>query len=355
MAANSEFIDLCMRELTLCGVHDDETVAVLSAGEERSEYVDAFLGAALGLGASAFHVRLPTGSGNVAADSGGGWEVGTTGLAGNRGAIEALKQADILVDLIFLLFSKEQLAIQESGTRILTCLEPVDNLERLLPTEELRYRVEAAGALLGRARQLRFTNRHGTDVTYELGVYPVITEYGYTDTPGRWDHWPAGFLFTGGADDGIDGRVVIAPGDIVFPFKEYVADPITLTIERGRIIDIRGGLQADILREYMTGFDDEQAYGISHIGWGLNQNARWSSLATDKRGMGMESRAFYGNVLFSTGPNQELGGTNDTVCHVDVPMRNCSLYLDGEPILQDGDVVVDELKSPASTGVGLRP
>jgi 2,5-dihydroxypyridine 5,6-dioxygenase len=355
MRANPEFIDLCTRELTLCRVHRDETVAVLSAGDERPEYVDAFLSAALSLGASAYHVRLPLGSGNVAADSAGGWKVGATGLAGNRGAIEALKQADILIDLIFLLFSKEQLAIQEAGTRILTCLEPIDNLARLLPTEELRYRVEAAGTLLGQARHLRFTNQHGTDVTYQLGVYPVITEYGYTDTPGRWDHWPAGFLFTGGADDGIDGRVVIAPGDIVFPFKEYVADPITLTIERGRIIDIRGGVQADILRDYMASFSDQKAYGISHIGWGLNESARWSSLATDKRGMGMESRAFCGSVLFSTGPNQELGGTNDTVCHVDVPMRNCSLYLDGEPILLDGDLVVDGLKPAEPTAIASSP
>ena len=22
----------------------------------------------------------------------------------------------------------------------------------------------------------------------------ILTEYGYTDTPGRWDHWPSGFL-----------------------------------------------------------------------------------------------------------------------------------------------------------------
>ena len=36
-----------------------------------------------------------------------------------------------------------------------------------------------------------------------------MTQYGYTDTPGRWDHWPAGFLFTGGDDDGVDGKVVI--------------------------------------------------------------------------------------------------------------------------------------------------
>ena len=52
-------------------------------------------------------------------------------------------------------------------------------------------------------RLMRFTNAAGSDVTYKLGAYPVITQYGYTDTPGRWDHWPSGFLFSQGKDDGV--------------------------------------------------------------------------------------------------------------------------------------------------------
>jgi 2,5-dihydroxypyridine 5,6-dioxygenase len=342
MAASPEFTDLCVKELTLCGVHEGEVVAVLSAGDERQDYADAFLRAAQSLGASTFQVRLPTGSGNVANDAAGAWTVGATGLAGNPGAVEALKGANLVVDLIFLLFSKEQMEIQASGTRILTCLEPVETLARLFPTRDLRRRIEAAEELLASARELRVTNPHGTDVTYQLGTFPVITEYGFVDTPGRWDHWPSGILFTGGADDGVDGRVVIAPGDIIFPFKQYVRSPITLTIDAGRIVDIAGELEAELLRDYMEGFDDPEAYGISHIGWGLNEKARWSGLATDNRSMGMEARGFLGNVLFSTGPNGELGGTNDTLCHVDVPMRNCSLYLDGTPIVVDGKIVVPE-------------
>ena len=97
----------------------------------------------------------------------------------------------------------------------------------------------------------------------------------------------------------------------------------------------------------MASFNDERAYGIAHIGWGMLETAKWGILATDRRGMGMHGRSFYGNVLFSTGPNGELGGTNDTLCHVDVPMRNCSLYLDDEPIVVDGDIVVEEMKAAA--------
>jgi len=338
------FVDLCVRELELCGVREGEVLAVLSQGDERLDYADAFLAAAVTLGAAAFHVRLPDASAALAGEA-GQWKVGATPLAGNRAAVEALKRADIVIDLVFLLFSKEQLEIQESGTRTLLCMEPIDNLARMFPTPELRERVEAGAALLQGAKTLRFTNGHGTDVVYRLGAYPVVTQYGYTDTPGRWDHWPSGFPFTGAADDGVDGRVVVAPGDILFPFKSYVRDGIEFTVEAGRIVDIRGGVDAELLKDYMAGFDDPDAYGISHIGWGLMKEARWSGLATDRRSIGMESRSFYGNVLFSTGPNGELGGANDTQCHVDIPMRGCSLFLDGEPVIIDGDVVVEEMKA----------
>ena len=33
------FVDLCVKELLLCGVHEGETVAVLSQGDERRTYV----------------------------------------------------------------------------------------------------------------------------------------------------------------------------------------------------------------------------------------------------------------------------------------------------------------------------
>jgi 2,5-dihydroxypyridine 5,6-dioxygenase len=344
------FTDLCRDELELCGIGEGSTIAVLSQGNRKLDYVDAFLAAADQLGATGFNVRLPAVDSSLDGEE-GMWEVGDTPLKGNRPAIEALKGVDLVIDTVFLLFSPEQMEIQESGTRVLLCIEPIEHIEAMQPSKRLRERVEAGAEILGKAKELRFTNAAGTDVTYQLGTYPTMTQYGYTDTPGRWDHWPSGFLFTGGADDGVDGKVVIAPGDIIFPFKSYVQTPIELTIEHGKITSIDGGVDADLLREYMASFRDPDAYGISHIGWGMLETAQWSILAHDRRGMGMHGRSFYGNVLFSTGPNGELGGPNETLCHVDVPMRNCSLYLDGEPIVVDGEIVVDVLKADEPVSV----
>jgi 2,5-dihydroxypyridine 5,6-dioxygenase len=271
--------------------------------------------------------------------------VGQTALAGNRSAIEALKGADLVIDLMFLLFSKEQLEIQAAGTRMLLVAEPFEVLARLFPTRELRERVEAGAARLAKAKQLRFTNPAGTDVTYELGQYPLLTEYGFTDTPGRWDHWPGGFLATQSNDAKVHGRVVMDRRDILFPFNKYVQEPIEFTIREGYIVEVKGSADAAMVREYIESFHDPRAYAVSHIGWGLNQLAQWDYLATGKPTLGMDGRACYGNVLFSTGPNVELGGTNDTSCHLDLPMKGCTLYLDDELIVKDGDIVPKDMRA----------
>jgi 2,5-dihydroxypyridine 5,6-dioxygenase len=344
MATDAEMVSLFKAELELCKVRPGQTVAVLSEGETRADYARAFLLAAQQLGATSFHVNLPP-----KLQSGGfAGNMGKTSLAGNRPAIEALKGANIVIDLMFLLFSEEQLEITNSGTRMLLVMEPIEVLSRMFPNEDLRRRVEVGEQLLKNAKVMHITSPHGTDVTYRLGAYPVMTEYGYTDTPGRWDHWPSGFMFTGAHDDGVNGTVVLAPGDIICAFRRFVESPVKFTIERGRVTNIQGdGLEAALIRNYMASFRDERAYAISHIGWGLNERADWHHMAVadPQKEIGMDALAYYGNVLFSTGPNSELGGKNDTPCHLDMPLRGCTLTLDGNVIVKDGEVVPREMRA----------
>ncbi len=146
-------------------------------------------------------------------------------------------------------------------------------------------------------------------------------------------------------------KVVIDSGDLLLdPILRYVSEPIVLTIKKGYITDIAGGgAEGAIMRDFMKGFRDPKAYAVSHIGWGLDENARWTFLATSPAAgdsLGVDGRCYYGNVLFSTGPNTELGGTNDTQCHLDIPLKNCSLFLDGRQILNLGEILPEELRVP---------
>jgi 2,5-dihydroxypyridine 5,6-dioxygenase len=341
---DAEMLALFRAELELCKVRPGEVVAALTAGREWQDYAQAFMVAAQALGATAFHVNVPRTRGKVAGVQ------GKHPLVGNQAALETLKRADLVIDMMGLLFSAEQAEIQAGGARVLRVMEPFHILKQMFPTEDLRRRVEFAKQLLEGAQELHITSTGGTDVRYQLSQYPVISEYGYTDEPGRWDHFPSGFAFTQAADGRVDGTVVLMPGDIMAAFKRYVQTPVRLSIRAGYVTDIQGeGMDAALMRSYIESFDDPRGYAVSHIGWGLNERAHWHHLAATQHLASehvMNALSFYGNVLFSTGPNTELGGDNDTPCHLDLPLRGCSLRLDGVPILEAGQVVHPQMRAP---------
>jgi 2,5-dihydroxypyridine 5,6-dioxygenase len=56
------------------------------------------------------------------------------------------------------------------------------------------------------------------------------------------------------------------------------------------------------------------------------------------------ARTFPGNFLFSTGPNSQGGGKRTTRGHYDVPMRDCSIELDGRVVVKDGRIVDEAMR-----------
>lgn len=334
-----EQIELFRDELVLCGVSAGERVAVLTEGAALRDYAESFVAAARDLGAVVEDMNLKSAEAMSAEQRIA--HLGQSALSGDGAAMSSLRDAGLVVDLMLLLFSKEQIEIQEAGTRMLLAVEPFEVLKRLFPTQEIRERVEAGERRLAAASMLRFTNEAGTDVTYTLGERPILTEYGFTDEAGRWDHWPSGFLATVALPGGVGGRVVMDRGDILLPQMKQLGEPIEFRIDQGRVTEIRGGAEATALRRYIERYEDPRAYDVSHIGWGLNERAEWT---VDVAGIGMDSRAHYGNVLFSLGPDNEFGGDNDTPCHLDLPMKGCTLYLDDEEIVRRGNIVVPELQ-----------
>lgn len=325
-------VALFTEELRLCGVRPGEQIAILAPeGEWARERSAGFLMAARALGGDAYIVTLP---GDQVTLSG----LDSNPLQGRRAVIELLKQADLMIDLMLLLFSPEQIEIQGAGCRVLLCVEPLPILRRLMPDPSLRARAEAATERLARASEVRISSAAGTDVSYRLGSYPVLTQYGHTDTPGRWDHWPSGFVATHGDDDGVHGTIVVERGDVLcLPVMRFAESRVELVVRDGYVVDVRGdGLDAMLIREFLPDpADDRDAWAVSHVGWGLMLQATWMGDGTPGA-FGMEQRSVAGNVMVSTGPNTELGGTRTTAYHLDIPMRGCTLELDGEPVVESG-------------------
>lgn len=336
-----QLIEAWKQVLTLSNLERGQSVTILTSSATHPQTLSAAMIATQSMGAVVNRLDLPPVNAEKALSRDPLAYLGTTPLTGNRPAIAALKESDLVLDLMTLLFSPEQHEILAAGTKILLAVEPPEILVRTVPTEGDRTRVKAASARIAKAKEMTVVSEAGTDLRCPLGQFPVISEYGFVDEPGRWDHWPSGFALTFPDEGGANGRIVIDVGDILLPQKYYTTSRIELTVENGYATKIEGGVDAELLRDYMASFNDPEGYAISHIGWGLQPRCHWSALSLyDKeQTIGMDARAFEGNFLFSLGPNNEAGGSRTTACHIDIPLRHCTVRLDGEDMVRNGKVL----------------
>jgi 2,5-dihydroxypyridine 5,6-dioxygenase len=339
--SNYQLVTAWRQVLTLSKLEPGQTVTILTGAATHPQTMECALIATQEMGAIVNRLDLPPVNGEKAHSRDSLAYLGTTPLTGNSAAIAALSASDLVLDLMTLLFSPEQHAILATGTKILLAVEPPEVLARLVPTEADRTRVKAAAARIAKAKEMYITSAAGTNLSCKLGEFPVISEYGFVDEPGRWDHWPSGFALTFPDEGGTNGTIVVDKGDILLPQKRYCSERIVLTVKNGYATKIEGGIDAELLKDYMAAFNDPEAFAISHIGWGLQSRARWSTLGLYDREatIGMDARAFEGNFLFSLGPNNEAGGSRTTTCHIDIPLRKCTVRLDGEDVVREGKVL----------------
>jgi len=337
-AAEWRWVSRYAEQFRACELKEGEVAVLLHEAASSQRIVETARLALEMLGAAVADVRMPT------PPNPGPLPIRSTGasqaIAGHRSAIAACATADFVVDCTAegLLHAPELGAILDGGARVLMIsAEHPENAERWAHNPKLKDRVEHGVALLSAAETMTITSDAGTDLTVKLDGAFKAGSYGWCTEPGSIAHWPGGLVLAFPAAKTVNGTVVLAPGDINLTFNEYLREPITLTLENDYVVEIAGtGHDAELMRSYLAAFEEPEAYAISHIGWGMNTAARWEALAMwDKSALnGTELRAFAGNVVFSTGANEVAG----RFCrgHFDLPMRNCTVALDGEVVVDAG-------------------
>jgi 2,5-dihydroxypyridine 5,6-dioxygenase len=334
---------LYRKEFELSNVRPEETVVLLSDLSTRREYVQASFAAADELGADVYEMCV---------NSIPSWtKVGVPTVGKCKGTLEALKAADMVVCFHVPLFTSWLKDVLRSGTRVLMIIDAPDDLEQLMAPPGLKDAVLHAHKRLERTQVGRVLSAAGTDLTYRCGEYPVMSQYGFADEPGHFDHWGAGHVHTFPNEGSANGTVVFQPGDIVvLPYCRYVHDEVRLEVRDGFVTKIEGGLDAKLMADWLGDnkrhADDRDPYAVSHLGWGLNPQAPWYGIALngdEPERSRAAARTFPGNFLFSTGPNTQGGGKRDTRGHYDVPMRDCTLILDNEVVIERGKLVDERM------------
>src|SRR5690606_11430298 len=112
-----------------------QTVTILTGTDSHPQTLATAKIAAAELGAIVNRLELSPVNGEKSLSRDPLSYLGATPLKDNPAAVEMLKHSDLVLDLMTLLFSKEQGEILESGTKILLAVEPPEILTRLLPQE----------------------------------------------------------------------------------------------------------------------------------------------------------------------------------------------------------------------------
>src|SRR5207253_396072 len=243
--------------------------------------------------------------------------------------------ADLVVVFHVPLFTRWLKDVMDGGTRVLMIIDAPDDLEQLMAPRGLKEACKHAESLYKKTKSVRVGSKAGTDLTYQCGEYPVMTQWGYADERAHFDHWGGGHIHTFPNEGSAHGTVVLQPGDIVIlPYCRYVADPVKLEIREGHIVKVEGAMDAKLMRDWLedgkSSPADRDPYAVSHLGWGMNPQALWYGIAlygdTPERHRAA-ARTFPGTFLFSTGPNTPGGGKRHTRGHYGVPMRDCTVEL----------------------------
>lgn len=337
----SRIISLFREAFDLCQVDPDESVVVLTQEESREQYVTGVRDALGTMDIYPTILELP-GIPSPLYDYGGSPDqmLEVDDIAPEDPATRsALSSADFVVEIMadnMVHSALREYALADGG-RMLSISEPPAIVERLFPTAERTERVTTAIDRLEAADTMSVTSEFGTDLRVDLTDAFVFGTYGYTDQPEQRSSISGGFVGCYCRDESYDGRIVMRPGDIILPPNEYVERPIEFRIEAGRVVDIAGeGAGAELVEGYYESWGTEDAYAMSHVGFGLNEAARWEAPAFNDEAHGNDNRSYNGSFMWSTGPNVPVMD-RDVRAHFDFPMKGCTIALDGDVVIEAGE------------------
>lgn len=341
MRLEAQWIDMFAHAFQLCGVAPGDICAVLSETQTRPELPQLAEWALLRRGARVFHLVLPARplAAPVPVRSTGA----SSAIGGLPAVVQALAGCQFIADCTVegLMHAPELPQILAGGARgLYISHEHPETLERCLPRAEDEAPVREAMRRLKAAREMHVTSQAGTDLRITLAGARVGGVWGFTTRPGSWSHWPGGLVLAFPAAGAVNGTLVLDRGDVNLTFKRYLADPVTLIIENDHAVRVDGDSpDAETMRDYFAAWGDASAYAVSHVGWGLNRRARWDALHFHDKAdnNGTELRAVAGNFLYSTGANEVAG--RHTLGHFDLPLRGCTVRLDGVAVVERGQLV----------------
>ncbi len=186
----------------------------------------------------------------------------------------------------------------------------------------------------GEAKKVRVTTPAGTDLEFENHPERDMIVHSGDIMRGKASMLP-GQISWSPKFESINGKLVF-DGSLVPP-TGLLDTPIEMTIEKGKVVKIEGGTEAKQFEKWLKSFDDENMYKLAHISYGFNPGAKLTgNIVEDERIWGGTEWGL-GNVGSKLVPEQEGGIPASS--HCDGICTDSSVWLDGEQLLDEGEIV----------------
>jgi leucyl aminopeptidase (aminopeptidase T) len=184
-------------------------------------------------------------------------------------------------------------------------------------------------AKLSRGSKFKVESERGTSLELERQGRTVGADTGLLTQRGDFGNLPAGEAFFAPVEGTTNGKIVF---DGSVADLGILAEPIELQVERGVARIVSTSEPARELDRYLSPHGPD-AYNIAELGVGTNDRAIVS-------GDILEDEKVLGTVHIALGNNAGMGGTVNVPIHLDGLIRNATLYVDGELLLDNGTLVI---------------
>lgn len=250
----------------------------------------------------------------------------------------ALKAADVVFDLTSdarIFGSKGRFAACARGTRYMWVPQVTYDMLTIggmtANFHEQKLVVEKVSKRFAAAKCATMSTPAGTNISCEIGGSHINEFHGFCLNPGDVSMAPVietNVLPIKGTANGI---LVVDLGIIYSPVG-IVKEPVTLTVKRGKVVQIQGENEAQELKTILEKAGDPNVYLVCEFAIGLNPKVR---LTGD-----LASVTLYGTAHFAIGLNVQLGGEIEAPLHFNLQVRQPTIRLDNELIMENGQLLI---------------
>lgn len=199
---------------------------------------------------------------------------------------------------------------------------------------EVESRTEWLAKEVSKAKQARIVSSAGTDLWLDIEGRKGIPIHPIFRKPGHFAILP---FYAEVACAPVEGKAVgtyVVDGSIWGheSIERIPKEPIFWQVEKGRVVKMEGGADAQEIEKALSGFD-ENAWSIGELGIGTNPK-----LPTRLTGTKLDD-ALFGTVHLALGRNISLGGSQRSLIHIDFLCTNIRLELDGKTYIENGHLL----------------